>query len=188
MSQENISDLTGLKDSIQKLISKTSNEENFGKFTYSVNTHWEGGVLCKARVRNEHSLVVDEKPILGGCDLGMNPVELLLVSLGTCQEIMYSVIATKLNIELEECEVRLNAELDVRGLLGVEGEGETSPGFTNINYVTKLKSNATSEQLAELIQSVEKQCPILDMLTRKVAIEGTTIINNQELNHRSKIA
>ena len=188
MSQENIRDLTGLNDSVQKLLSKTSIDENFGKFSYSVNTHWEGGVLCKARVRNEHSLVVDEKPILGGCDLGMNPVELLLVSLGTCQEIMYSIIATKLNIELEECEVKLNAELDVRGMLGAKDNSETSPGFTTINYITKIKSNASSEQLTDLIRLVEKQCPVLDMLTRKVEIKGSTIINNQDLNQITKIA
>ena len=188
MAQENIRDLTGIRDSVQRIISKASADTNYGKFTYSVHTHLEGGVLCKARVRNEHSLVVDEKPILGGCDLGMNPVELLLVSLGTCQEIMYSVIATKLNIELEECEVKLTAELDIRGMLGVASDEETSPGFKSINYVTKLKSNASSKQLAELINKVEKQCPILDMLTNNVSTNGSVIINNQELGCSEKVA
>ncbi len=188
MSQENIRDLTGVKDSVQNLISKTSKNSNFGKFNYTVDTHWEGGVLCKARVRNEHNLVIDEKPILGGCDLGVSPMELVLVALGTCQEIMYSVIATRMNIELEECDVKLTAELDVRGMLGVKGEDKACPGFANIDFVTKLKSNAPSEQLAILIEKVEKQCPVLDMLTRKVTINSSTIINNQESSHQVKIA
>ena len=188
MNQENIRDLTGLKDSLQNLICKTAKNSNFGKFGYTVDTHWDGGVLCNARVRNEHNLVIDEKPILGGCDLGVSPVELVLVALGTCQEIMYSIAATKMNIVLEECEVKLTAELDVRGMLGVEGKEKSCPGFTNIDYVTKLKCNASSEQLVTLINTVKKQCPILDMLTRKVKINGSTIINNQEFIHQEKVA
>ncbi len=189
MSQENIRDNTSLKDSVLNLISKTSADENVGKFSYSVYTHNEGGVLCKARVRNEHSLVVDEKPILGGCDLGMSPIELLLVSLGTSQEIVFSMMASKLNIELEECEVQLTAELDVRGMLGVaDRNNEAGTGLSNINYTTKLKSNASSKQLEVLIQAVKKQCPVLNILTEKVSVKGTTIINNYELNHRDKVA
>jgi len=187
VSQENIRDLTGVKDSVQNLISKTSKNSNFGKFNYTVDTHWEGGVLCNASVRNEHNLAIDEKPILGGCDLGVSPVELVLVALGTCQEIMYSVTATRMNIELEECDVKLTAELDVRGMLGIKGEGQVFPGFTNIDFVTKIKSNASSEQLAILIEKVEKQCPVLDMLTRKVKINSSTIVNNK-LNQQEKVA
>ncbi|NNC67584.1 MAG: OsmC family protein [Gammaproteobacteria bacterium] len=188
MSQENIRDLTGLKDSVQNLLNKTSKNSNFGKFNYTVDTHWEGGVLCKARVRNEHNLVIDEKPILGGCDLGVSPVELVLVALGTCQEIMYSVTASRMNIELEECDVKLKAELDVRGMLGVKGEEASCPGFTSIDYVTTLKSDASRDELANLIKTVEKQCPVLDMLTRKVEINSSTIVNKQMLTHEDKVA
>lgn len=176
-----------VKDSIQNVVSKASKNSNFGKFNYCVDTHWQGGVLCNANVRNEHSLVIDEKPIMGGCDLGVSPVELVLVALGTCQEIMYSVTASRMNIELENCDVKLTAELDVRGMLGVKGEEDASPGFTKINYVTKIKSNASDEQLAILIEKVEKQCPVLDMLTRKVIVNNSTIIEN-DLSLQEKVA
>ena len=182
MKQENISDRTNLKDSVQNLINKSSKNSNFGMFNYNVSTHWEGGVLCNATIRNQHRLVVDEKPILGGCDLGVSPVELILVALGTCQEIMYSVTASRMNIKLDECEVKLTAQLDIRGMLGVKGETETSPGFENIDYVTKLKSNASSQQISNLIKTVEKNCPVLDMLTSKVKINGSIIINEKDFN------
>ncbi|MGH1538360.1 MAG: OsmC family protein [Gammaproteobacteria bacterium] len=188
MRQENISDTTAIKDSIQNLINRSLKDSNFGKFRYAVNTHSDGGMLCSARVRNEHSLVVDEKPILGGCDLGVSPVELILIALGTCQEVMYSAVASTMNIELEECEVNLNAELDIRGMLGVNGEDKASPGFSNIDYVTKLKGNASTEQMASLIATVEKQCPVLDMLTRKVNINSEVFVNEQKLDHKYKVA
>ena len=72
--------------------------------------------------------------------------------------------------------------------MGFKGEEKVCPGFTNIGYVTKLKSNASSEQLANLIKTVENQCPVLDMLTRKVKMNGSTIINNKEWSHQDKVA
>lgn len=188
MRQENIHDITNIKDSVQNLISKSLKDSSFGKFNYAVNTHSDGGMLCTARVRNEHSLVIDEKPILGGCDLGVSPVELMLIALGTCQEIMYSVVASTMNITLNECEVKLNAELDIRGMLGLEGEDKAYPGFSNIDYVTKLKGDASVEQMTTLIKTVEKQCPILDMLTRKVNITSSTFINGQDHDPEEKVA
>ena len=64
-------------------------------------------------------------------------------------------------------------------MLGVKGEEEMCPGFSNIDYVTKIKSDASSEQIKKLVTTVEKQCPVLDMLTRNVNINGSTIINNK---------
>lgn len=187
MSQESINDRTGIKDSLENLISNTAKNPKFGKFNYVVDTHWDGGVLCNARVRNEHELVVDEKPILGGCDLGVSPVELVLIALGTCQEIMYSLTATRMGIELEECDVKLSADLDIRGMLGVKGEDEAYPGFTSIHFVTKLKINASTELVEKLIETVQKQCPVLDMLTRRVKIHNSKIIDSK-LSQQEKVA
>ena len=178
----------GVKESVEDLISKSIKDSSFGQFKYNVDTHWEGGVLCKASIRNEHELVVDEKPILGGCDLGASPVELILAALGTCQEIMYSVIASSLDIKLEECDVNLTADLDVRGLLGVETQERVCPGFSNINYSTNIKTNASNEQLAKLLESVEKQCPVLDILTRKVPITNSILINGKEFSSEEDTA
>ena len=188
MSHENIKNLVGVKESVEDLINKSSQDPSFGHFKYDVNTHWEGGVLCKASIRNEHELVVDEKPMLGGCDLGPSPVELILAALGTCQEIMYSVIASSMDIELEECDVKLTADLDIRGLLGVDMAEKVCPGFSNINYLTNIKTNASNEQLVALLDIVEKQCPVLDILTRQVPIANSIIINGQKFSSEEDAA
>ena len=172
-----------IKDSVSNITDKVSKDINFGKFTFSVNTHWEGGVLCKAQVRKSHSIVVDEPPEFGGCDLGVSPVELVLAALGTSQEIMYSKLASIMGIELEDCDVRLTAELDVRGLLGIKDDESISPGFSKINYETTIKSSASNEEMQKLINAVEKQCPVLDILTRNVKVAGSVKI---ESNNSSK--
>ena len=186
MSEENIKSLENVKVSVSNIIDKANEDPEFGKFKYYVNTQWEGGTLCKNQIRRAHKLLVDEPPAFGGNDLSASQVELVLVALGSCQQIMYAALASVRDIPLEECDITLKAKLDVRGLLGLKGEGTIYPGFSNITYETDIKSSASKEQLEALVEDVENQCPVMDMLTRNVSIDGSTTINDQKFDIKSK--
>ena len=181
MSDENVKSLENVKISVNKIIDNANSDPEFGKFKYYVNTKWEGGTLCKNQIRRAHKLLVDEPPAFGGTDLSASPVELILAALGSCQQIMYAALASTRDIPLEECEITLKANLDVRGLLGINSEKSVYPGFSNIKYETNIKSSASREQLELLIEDVEKQCPVMDMLTRIVDVDGSILINNEEI-------
>ena len=45
-------------------------------------------------------MLVDEPRDIGGSDEAINPVELVLVALGTCQEIMYAAYAAVMGIQV----------------------------------------------------------------------------------------
>ncbi|WP_299521728.1 OsmC family protein [Winogradskyella sp.] len=184
MSEENIQSLDRVKVSVNNMIEKAEKDPDFGKFKYYVNTTWEGGTLCKNQIRRAHKLLVDEPAAFGGDDLSASPVELVLVALGSCQQIMYSALASVRDIPLEECEVTLKAKLDVRGLLGINESMNVFPGFSDISYETKLKSSAEKEKLEQLVEDVENQCPVMDMLTRNVKINGTTQINGDVFDQK----
>jgi uncharacterized OsmC-like protein len=181
MSEENIQSLETVKVAVGKIIENANQDPEYGKFKYYVNTQWEGGTLCKNQIRRAHKLLVDEPPAFGGQDLSASPVELILVALGSCQQIMFAALASIRNIPLEECEITLKAKLDVRGLLGIGKDKKIHPGFTNITYETKLKSPASKKALEELVEDVENQCPVMDMLTRKIHVEGSIVINDEEV-------
>ena len=180
MSKDNIESLESVKVSINNMIDKSKNDPDFGKFKYYVNTQWEGGTLCKNQIRRAHKLLVDEPSSFGGTDLSASPVELVLAALGSCQQIMYSALASVRNIPLDECEVTLTAELNVRGLLGLNSDENIFPGFSSIKYETNLSSSADESTLNKLIHDVEAQCPVMDMLTRNMKIDGVTKINRDE--------
>ena len=187
MNEENINSLETVKVAVGKIIDSANKDPEFGNFKYYVNTKWEGGTLCKNQIRRAHKLLVDEPPAFGGDDLSASPVELVLAALGSCQIIMFSALASTRGIELEECEVTLKAHLNVRGLLGIKEEKNTVyPGFSNISYETKIISSESKKMLRELVEDVEKQCPVMDMLTRSVSVEGTTLVNDELLLLKSK--
>lgn len=182
MSEDNIQSLEVVKVAVGKIINSATEDKEFGNFKYYVNTKWEGGTLCKNQIGRTHKLLVDEPPAFGGDNLSASPVELVLAALGSCQVVMFSALAATRGIELEELEVTLKAHLNVRGLLGIKEEKKTvHPGFSKINCETKITSSESNEILRQLMEDVEKQCPVMDMLSRPMNIEGTAQVNGQML-------
>ena len=183
MNEDNIQSLETVKVAVGKIIENANADSEFGNFKYYVNTKWEGGTLCKNQIGRTHKLLVDEPPAFGGDNLSASPVELVLAALGSCQIVMFSALAATRGIELDECEVTLKAHLNVRGLLGMKEGGESVyPGFSKISYETKVTSSESKEIIQALVVDVEKQCPVMDMLTRSVKIEGSAFVNDEALD------
>lgn len=144
---------------------------------FKAKTRWESGTRCTAQVRNFPTLVIDEPPELGGQDAGMNPVELLLVSLGTCQEIVYSLYAQMMGIELESVTCDVKGQLDVRGIFNIDPA--IPAGFQKITFETHLKTQASHAELEQLLRTVEACCPTLDTFRRAVDVSGRVFVNGE---------
>ncbi|MET1257177.1 OsmC family protein [Aliikangiella maris] len=127
-----------LKEVLTRTISQLEENPSHSLVAFSANTRLEEGVRCSANVRDFPTMYIDEPEDLGGQNSAMNPVELLLVSLGTCQEIMYAAYAAVLGIQLDSVKVELKGKLDLRGLFGL-AEGVPA-GYREIHYVTKVKA------------------------------------------------
>lgn len=115
-----------------------------------------------------HTFTIDEPASLGGSDLGANPVEHLLASLGACQVITYQVWAAKLGIAVDSIEIDLSGDLDVRGFFGVDPD--VRPGFQSIEVNVRLSGPESDERYAELTATVDEHCPVLDVLTNAVPV------------------
>lgn len=174
MSQESV------KKALSDMITAVSNNPAAAKVVFRASTSLEEDVRCSAKVRDFPVMSVDEPPELGGGDAGMNPVELVLVALGTCQEIMFAAYSSFMGIKLDECKVEVKGYLDLRGLLGLDSS--ITPGYQKIVYETKLTSSASDSELLKLIEVVEGHCPVLDILTRPQVLTGKAIVNGKELH------
>ena len=120
-------------------------------------------------VARDHSVKVDEPDVLGGQDLGANPVEHALIALASCQAITYRFWAAKLGIELERLEVTAEGDLDVRGFFGFD-DG-IRPGFTGIRLEITPAGPETAERYQELADAVDAHCPVLDLFTNETPVE-----------------
>ena len=165
-----------LKEALSKTVKGIQDNPVMSRVVFEAQTALVEDVRCTGQVRSFAPIVVDEPPELGGKDKGANPVELLLVSLGTCQEIMYSAMASMMGIQLDEVKVSLKGSLDLKGLFGMDPS--IPPGYQKISYETILRSPAPEAELRQLIEAVESHCPVLDTLVRPIEVTGKVTIND----------
>lgn len=165
-----------LKEALSNTVKGIQDNPVMSRVVFEARTALVEDVRCTGKVRDFAPIVVDEPPELGGQDKGANPVELLLVSLGACQEIMYSAMASMMGIRLDEVKVDLKGSLDLKGLFGMDPS--IPPGYQKITYETVLKSPASEEELRKLVEAVESHCPVLDTLVRPVEVTGKVTINS----------
>jgi uncharacterized OsmC-like protein len=168
-----------VKAALMTAMSGIQESPDAARAEFHVYTELEEDMRCRAKVREFPPIVVDETPALGGSDANANPVELVLVALGTCQEIMYRAYASVMDVPLTSVKVRVRGDLDLRGLFGMDPG--TPPGFEKIVYETELDSPADDEILRNLVQTVESHCPVLDTLTRPVDVSGSVTINGHPI-------
>ncbi|MDZ7754212.1 MAG: OsmC family protein [Gammaproteobacteria bacterium] len=146
---------------------------------FRAETQWVEDVRCSATVRNFAPMTIDEPPELGGQDAAVNPVELVLVALGTCQEIMYAAYASVMGIKLDAVKVNVRGYLDLKGLLGMDDS--IPAGYKRIKFETEIQSPASDEELTKLIEMVESHCPVLDILSTAQQVTGTARANGKQL-------
>ncbi len=142
--------------------------------TFGASTRQLDGLRSEAAIR-DFRLTVDEPPALGGSDAGPNPVELVLAALGTCQEITYRLYAESLGIPLHHVSVKVEGRVDLRGLFAVD-EG-IRPGFRDIRATVEIDSPASLDDIERLKATVDRQCPVLDIL-RNVTPTRLELVHN----------
>ena len=169
MSQESV------KTALLKTIESTKANPAVARLVFRAQTELVEDVRCSAKVRGFAPVTVSEPPALGGKDEGMSPVELVLVALGTCQEIMYGAYAAVMGVPLSKVSVAVRGTLDSRGLLSIDPA--VPSGFQQVTFETTLDSPADEATLRKLIEVVESHCPVLDTLVRAIEVTGKVSIN-----------
>ena len=136
--------------------------------TVTVESQNQGGFHTEIMMRNQ--VIVSDQPVgFEGENKGPKPSELVLAALAACQETTWRIYAEDMGIEIKQISVRLEATQDLRGFMSVDKS--IPAGFIKIKGEVHLKSSATLTELKKLQLIVDKHCPVLDDLTRRVQVD-----------------
>lgn len=168
-----------LREALQKTLDAITKNPKCSNVVFRAETELVEDVRCTVKVRDFSPMTVDEPAELGGTNLAMNPVELVLGALGACQEIMFAAYAAVMGITLTTVKVNVKGYLDLQGLFSMN---EAVPaGYKKICYETTIESPADRELLQKLVAVVESHCPVLDTLVRPVEVTGVVTINGSKM-------
>jgi uncharacterized OsmC-like protein len=117
---------------------------------------------------------------VGGLHDAPNPGELLCGALAACADGTARMIAERLGIELEDLEVEVSGELDVRGTLAIDRA--VPVGFQRLATALRVRpAPGTSPRLLEqLAAATEQLCVVLDTVRRGVAVDVTFEVTHDE--------
>ena len=97
--------------------------------------------------------------------------DMLLQALAACAGVTMSSVATARGIDLRGGTVFADGDLDFKGTLGVDREAPV--GFTDIRLRFELDTDATDEQIADLLATTERYCVVLQTLRTSPAVEAS---------------
>ncbi len=123
---------------------------------------WKGKMVFEAKTESGHSVLMDAKPEVGGEDKGPRPMELLMVSLGSCTAMDVVSILKKMRTDLESLTVNIDSEQ----------ASEHPKIFTKINIQYNFTGRHIKEEnVKKAIElSQEKYCSVSAMLKEKAEI------------------
>jgi putative redox protein len=130
---------------------------------------WAGEALFIGESGSGHAVVMDGPPEHGGRNLGVRPMEMLLIGLGGCSSFDVVSILKKARQAVESCEAFLEAQR----------ADEDPKVFTRIHLHFVVKGRALKEaQVKRAVElSAEKYCSASIMLGRA----GVLISHDYEL-------
>ncbi len=119
------------------------------------------GITC--RVETGRALVdAGLHPATGGSGLEACSGDMLLEALVACAGVTLRAVATAIGIDVHDGSVKAEGDLDFRGTLGVSRDAPV--GFRDIRLEFSLDSDATDEQLDNLLRLTERYCVVFQTL------------------------
>ncbi|MDP8204401.1 MAG: OsmC family protein [Candidatus Tenebribacter mawsonii] len=108
----------------------------------------------------DFKMVIDEPKMLGGENLGANPVEYLLGALSGCLNVVGHIVAREMGFDFNGMEIDIEGGLNPAKFMGKPSDERT--GYQFIHAKIKLNTEMDSETLKKWVKEVEERCPVSD--------------------------
>ena len=128
----------------------------------NISVNWVDGMLMVGKSHSGHSITMDGPPEIGGDNLGVRPMEMLLLGVAGCTMIDVVTTLKKMRQELTHCETKLSAER----------ADEHPKVFTDIHIQFIVKGQDLDPKKVEkaITLSAEKYCSASIMLGKTASI------------------
>ena len=128
----------------------------------NISVNWIDGLLMVGKSDSGHTITMDGPPESGGENLGVRPMEMLLLGVAGCTMIDVVTTLKKMRQDLSHCETKINAERAT----------DHPKVFTNIHIQFTVKGKDLDSKKVDkaITLSAEKYCSASIMLGETATI------------------
>ncbi len=117
---------------------------------------WKSGTECDLTVKGKHIVTVSPPPEFGGKEGYCVPEEIFAVSLASCINTLFLLIAKNSKLALKDLETKATVKMNVEGLEKLI--------FTNVHFNMNVKLETDTERerkkATSVYQIAQKICPL----------------------------
>ena len=135
----------------------------------NLSVNWVDGMLMVGKSHSGHSITMDGPTEIGGENLGVRPMEMLLLGVAGCTMIDVVTTLKKMRQDLSHCETKISAER----------ANEHPKVFTDIHihFIVKGKDLDSKKVDKAITLSAEKYCSASIMLGKTAKITHDFEVN-----------
>jgi uncharacterized OsmC-like protein len=150
------------------------------KFVWRAESEWKSGTHAESRINGffglgeeqrhvrEFRFDSDHPEIFASEDNGPTPVEYILVGLAGCLTAGIASVAANRGITLHSVKATLEADMNIYGILGIDGDVRN--GFDGITVNYTIDADASKEDIAAVVAQSQKRSAVFDIITNPTNI------------------
>ena len=144
-------------------------------FVFQATNTWVAGTHSRTTVekyfgfgeeqrhRQAFTLDTDHPELFAAADNGITPPEMVLTGLAGCLTACVASVAQNPGIQLRSVAAKVEADLDVRGILGIDADVRNGFGAIRVRY--EIDADATREEIEAVVAQSQKRSAVFDIVT-----------------------
>jgi uncharacterized OsmC-like protein len=145
------------------------------KFTWRASCKWQNGTHSRTKIQEFHGLGeaqkhktefsfdADHPEIFASEDLGVTPIEFVLVGLASCLTAGVASVAQNRGVQLRSVEAKLEGTMDLYGILGIDKDVRN--GYDDIKVTFFIDADAPRKEIEAIVAQSQKRSAVYDVLT-----------------------
>jgi uncharacterized OsmC-like protein len=159
-------------------IARFRDDEELAQFRFSAVNTWVEGTASESSIYEWYGIGADQKhvqefnfradhPTLGHGH-GPTPQEYVLHALAACITAGIATGAAARNIELRSATSKVSADINVRGVLGIDPD--VRKGFSNVDVEFEIDADCDDEAMDALVAAGTTSSAVYDMLSNPTEV------------------
>ncbi|KPK58651.1 MAG: osmotically inducible protein C [Gemmatimonas sp. SG8_38_2] len=172
MKTQETKKLNGLDTSqMFETVGAIKDQPSLARFEFRASNQWKSGGENQSEIQGFYGagreddsreepfvFTAGEPPVLLGANEGANPVEYLLHALAGCVTTTIALHATARGIRIEKMSMKLDGDMDLQGLLGLDDSATV--GYEQIRMNLDIEADCSDEELDNLIAFAWEHSPV----------------------------